>query len=278
MRTRQQPLRSMQDTAPAIHLVTPQDLLRAIEADVARCQTTIYVPLYAASFHSAHVDPAYRTMLSQTCNYPDGAGVVWALRRRGIRAMRTATTDVGHDVFAMASARGWKVFLYGGEPAVVEKVVQVINRDYPGVGVVGARDGYSDVDPADVARLRPNLTLVARGAGVQERWALSARESLAAAGAGPILTCGGLFDFLAGEKRRAPMWMQKYGLEWIFRTMLEPRRLMRRYVMGNTWFTMRYLLGDSAIPVAPPSLREARTLGNGMGDGGASSSAGQWAR
>lgn len=223
--------------------------MQAIETDVEQARSTVYVGLYAASFKLAHTSPNYREMLAQTCNYPDGAGVVWALRRRGVSAIRTATTDIIDDLLLLASNRGWRVVLYGGESDVVHRVAQSVRQRFPGVAIAGVYDGYSRLDPVEIASLQPNLTLIARGAGVQEAWALAAREAFSRTKAGPLLTCGGLFDFIAGRRRRAPIWMQKWGLEWVFRTALEPRRLMKRYLLGNSWFIVRYILGTGTIPV-----------------------------
>ena len=107
---------------------------------------------------------------------------------------------------------------------------------YPRLRILGYRDGYfgSDQEPgiiADINAARPDILWVGMGAPREQAFAVRNRRHLH--GVGIIKTSGGLFDFLSGNVRRAPVWMQSIGLEWAYRTFLEPRRLAGRYLMTN---------------------------------------------
>jgi N-acetylglucosaminyldiphosphoundecaprenol N-acetyl-beta-D-mannosaminyltransferase len=120
---------------------------------------------------------------------------------------------------------------------VAERAAEAIRATAAGISIVAVWDGFSGGPSVEELRdVRPQLLLVAIGAHAQERWSY---EIAAAAGVPAIVTCGGLFDFLAGDKRRAPAWMQRMGLEWLFRLALEPRRLISRYLLGNSDFLLR---------------------------------------
>jgi len=220
-----------------VSVVTEVALLDAVNRAVDSRRPTVFVGLYASLFRGLGTDPRYRGLVARSITYPDGQGVVTELRKRGVAdAERLATTDVVHPIVRLAARRGWRVGLYGAAPGVAERAAVAVSSGVPGLTIAGAWDGFSGTPTA--AELRAagvDVLFVALGAGRQERWAY---EVAAAAGVPAVLTCGGLFDFLAGDKRRAPYWMQRAGLEWVFRILLEPRRLFRRYLLGNTHFLL----------------------------------------
>lgn len=167
----------------------------------------------------------------------DGAPVVLASRLLG-RPLpeRVAGSDLVPRLFEAANARGpLKVYLLGGMPGVAERAAENIAATWSQVEVVGTASpplGF-ERDPAqseailqEISRLRPDLLLVGLGAPKQELWVHAHRESIAARAA---LCIGAAIDFLAGERKRAPKWMRRCGLEWFYRLLGEPRRLWRRY-------------------------------------------------
>lgn len=167
----------------------------------------------------------------------DGAPIVLASRLLG-RPLpeRVAGSDLVPQLFDAARNRGpLKVYLLGGMPGVAERAAQEIAERWPHIQVVGTASpplGF-ERDPqqnaallAGIATAAPDLLLVGLGAPKQELWVYEHRESLAARVA---LCIGATIDFLAGERKRAPRWMQRYGLEWLYRALGEPRRLGRRY-------------------------------------------------
>lgn len=167
----------------------------------------------------------------------DGAPVVLASRLVG-RPLpeRVAGSDLVPRLFDAAQDRGaLKVFLLGGMPGVADRAAKNIEERWPCVEVVGTASppiGF-ERDPAQnkellstIAAAQPDLLLVGLGAPKQELWVCEHRHEIAA----PVALCiGATIDFLAGERKRAPRWMCRCGLEWLYRALGEPRRLGRRY-------------------------------------------------
>jgi exopolysaccharide biosynthesis WecB/TagA/CpsF family protein len=169
---------------------------------------------------------------------PDGMSVVFASRLgRGRRLPeRVATTDAFHDAAAVAVERGARFFFLGAEEAVSAKVVEAVRRLYPGLAVVGRRNGYfSEADESgiveDINAAAPDVLWV--GMGVPRQQKFIARNLARLDRVGVAKSCGGLFDFLAGVNRRAPGWMQASGLEWLHRMLSDPRRFAVRYLTTN---------------------------------------------
>jgi len=143
---------------------------------------------------------------------------------------------------AEAAHHGFRVFFLGGLPGAAEMAAFNLRRRYPGLDICGTYCppfGFEN-DPAElywiekvVEETQPDLLCVAFGAPKQEIWMQRHRDRLHV---GVILPVGAAFDTQAGLQRRAPQWMQRNGLEWFFRLLMEPRRLWRRYLIGNTRF------------------------------------------
>jgi exopolysaccharide biosynthesis WecB/TagA/CpsF family protein len=168
----------------------------------------------------------------------DGMPMVLASRLlcRNPLPERVATTDLFHDVAKIAQERGTTFYLLGGTSPIVEHAARRAQALYPRLKIVGYRDGYFSrdeeravVDAIDA--VRPDILWLGLGAPSEQRFAMRNRDRLRHVGI--IKTSGGMFDFLSGKNPRAPKWMQAVGLEWAFRTWLEPRRLAARYIVTN---------------------------------------------
>ena len=164
-----------------------------------------------------------------TLRYPDGAGVVLAMRLKGARSTRVAGADLWLEILRQSRGRRMGVALIGAAPHVLLRTRQQLQAEFPDVRVLLARDGYEGV--RDVAALgraladaRPHLIFVALGSPRQE---LLIEELRRAYAAGFYLGLGGAFDVYAGIKKRAPRWMQRCGLEWLYRLLREPARARR---------------------------------------------------
>jgi N-acetylglucosaminyldiphosphoundecaprenol N-acetyl-beta-D-mannosaminyltransferase len=164
----------------------------------------------------------------------DGAGAVWAARRHGLAvAERVAGVDLVPALARRAAARGWGVFLLGGGAGVAELAARRLKQLAPGLHVVGCFAGDAspagdDETRAAVATARPQLLLVAYGAPKQELWIHRNARDL---GVPVSIGVGGAFDFLAGRVPRAPAWMRRLGIEWLFRLMRQPWRARRMAVL-----------------------------------------------
>jgi N-acetylglucosaminyldiphosphoundecaprenol N-acetyl-beta-D-mannosaminyltransferase len=169
----------------------------------------------------------------------DGMSVVWASRLLG-QALKERVTGI--DLFARlvqyAATRGLSVYFLGATEAAVKKVVEVLQTQYPALRVAGFRNGYfSESDNQAIVETikssHADLLFVGMGSPKQEKWIA---EHVAKTGARFAMGVGGSFDHVSGLVRRAPLWMQRLGLEWLHRLILEPRRMWRRYLVGNTRF------------------------------------------
>ena len=171
---------------------------------------------------------------------PDGAGTVWASNYLGVdMPERVAGFDLVQNLFANAPAKKRRIFFFGSAPGVAEKAKAKAEKDFPGINIVGVRNGYfSQKDEAEIIeqikQAKPDLLLAALGVPKQEIWLNTHMKEL---GCPLSIGVGGTFDVMAGVMKRAPLWMQKAKLEWLFRGMLQPKRIGRlmalpRFVMA----------------------------------------------
>lgn len=199
----------------------------------------------AHSLNTASRDLAYRSVLDRAdIVLNDGSGVALAARMRGRRFPANLNgSDFTRDLLGLAARSGWPVYFLGGRPGIAETAARRLAVEIAGLDVVGVRDGYMRPEEEAVvaAQVRDSgavVLLVAMGNPLQELWI---DRHLEATGARLALGVGAFFDFSAGEVRRAPAWMNRMGIEWLHRLALEPRRLWRRYVLGNPEFVARAL-------------------------------------
>jgi N-acetylglucosaminyldiphosphoundecaprenol N-acetyl-beta-D-mannosaminyltransferase len=166
---------------------------------------------------------------------PDGMPLVWLARLMGKkRTRRVYGPDLMRRVTAISEARGYRQFYYGGAEGVAETLQRVLTAAHPRLQVAGVLcPPFRDLDAAEdraiidaINAARPDIVWVGLSTPKQERWMAN---HLGVVEAPVMIGVGAAFDFLAGVKRQAPPWMQKNGLEWLFRLCSEPRRLWRRY-------------------------------------------------
>jgi len=191
---------------------------------------------------------------------PDGQPVRWAMNmlHRTALGERVYGPDLVAAVCAAAATEGMSVYLFGSTAETCRAVAEELPRRYPGLRIAGVqpdrfRDATEDEDAADVQRIRASgadIVLVGRGCPRQERWVALHRGLVPA----PMLAVGAAFDYIAGNITRPPPWMQRAGLEWLFRLSQEPTRLFRRYLVHNSLFCLmlaREMLQKSGV-ASPP--------------------------
>jgi N-acetylglucosaminyldiphosphoundecaprenol N-acetyl-beta-D-mannosaminyltransferase len=175
---------------------------------------------------------------------PDGMPLVWLLRLLGkSRTDRVYGPDLMRKLTTVSSLRGYRQFYYGGAEGVADKLKQVLVNAHPELQVVGAFcPPFRELTPAEdqvviniINAAQPHILWVGLSTPKQEIW--MARH-LGLIEAPVMIGVGAAFDFLAGTKRQAPLWMQRRGLEWAFRLCAEPRRLWRRYAYIVPGFTL----------------------------------------
>lgn len=190
-------------------------------------------------------DPLYREVLSKaSLILNDGAGVALAARLNGDRFPANLNgSDLNPQILALAAQRGWPVFFLGAKPGVARRAAEAMRARYPSLQIAGCRDGYwAPPETAEVVEgikaSGASLVMAAMGNPLQERWL---DRHLGATGARVGVGVGAFFDFAAGEAVRAPAWMNRWGIEWVFRLVREPKRLWKRYIVGNPVFLARVL-------------------------------------
>ena len=175
----------------------------------------------------------------------DGMPLVWWCRRAGFpEASRVYGYDLLDAMCRLGVQLGYRHYFYGGSPRVVEQLVARLTRRYPGLIVAGYRSPSfrslsAEEDAADVAAInetRPDFVWVGLGMPKQEKWMAS---HVGRINATALIGVGAAFDFHAGTKPQAPLWMQRSGVEWLFRLITEPRRLASRYSLIIPMFMVR---------------------------------------
>ncbi len=198
----------------------------------------------------------------------DGQAVVWAARILGVDIPERVT---GIDLFValleMAEEQGHSVYFLGAAPDVVETVVHKAAAKHPRLRISGSHHGYWDTSEDVVAQIRaesPDILFVGMPSPRKEYWLADNLVDLAVPFA---MGVGGSFDVYAGKVMRAPLWMQRAGMEWFYRFLQEPRRLWRRYLLGNAsfvWMVARELVRRRASSADADTMSEA-----GSKEGGA---------
>ena len=196
----------------------------------------------------AQHDPAFRAILNQAfLNTPDGMPTVWMGRWQGFRDMaRVYGPDLMLRVCEHSQARGLTHFLYGGAPGVADELKRRLEQRFPGIEIVGTYTPpfrpLTAQEEMDLARrveaLKPDFFWVGLSTPKQEKFMAHYYQQLDAT---IFFGVGAAFDFHAGRVRQAPRWMQRSGLEWLYRLGCEPRRLWRRYLKNNPLFVLRLL-------------------------------------
>ena len=233
--------------------VTRRDALQAIEGFIRSgtphqvCVANVWTTVLMQS------DPELlRINNSAALVVADGMPLAWVSRLFGSPLPeRISGSDLFHGFHEIAAAKGYKVFLLGSSPRTLRALTRSLRSSHPDLKIVGTysppfKEEFSAEDSRKMLEAvngaRPDLLWVGLSAPKQEKWIgrnLSRLEVSAAVGVGAV------FDFASGFRRRAPMWMQRTGIEWLHRLCLEPSRLWKRYLIGNSlfiWHVLKHLL------------------------------------
>jgi N-acetylglucosaminyldiphosphoundecaprenol N-acetyl-beta-D-mannosaminyltransferase len=230
--------------------VHPLTLRQVLALTLLAAHTRERITITYANVHAinlAHDLPWFRTALnSSTITFCDGFGVKWGAQALGQRLPERFTPPDWLHLLAQAAARqGASLYLLGARPGVAAQAAARLQAQFPALQIAGTHHGYFDHAPGSAADARvlmainaaqPAILIVGMGMPLQEHWLHTHRAHLDV----PVaLTVGAAFDYLAGTTPRGPAWMTDYGLEWLARLLVEPRRLWRRYVLGNPRFVWR---------------------------------------
>jgi N-acetylglucosaminyldiphosphoundecaprenol N-acetyl-beta-D-mannosaminyltransferase len=219
------------------------------------------LPAYVITPNAQHVnnlknDPLFREIYQHAfLVVPDGVPILWAANflKTPLKG-RVNGTDLFEKLCEVSASKPLKIFLLGGRPGAADLAAVLIESRYPGLKIAGTYCPHyefeSDLEEITVINQKiiassPNILFVGLGSPKQEKWIYANYKQLKV----PVsIAVGVSFELVSGMVKRAPSWMQKSGLEWLFRLMVEPRRLWKRYILGNPTFIWRVLQQRLSLP------------------------------
>lgn len=213
--------------------------------------------LNAHCYNVARTDPVYNEALIN-CDVliPDGVSVIWAMRWiSGIKLQKISGTDLFYYEMERLQKMDGKCFFLGSSHATLSKITERVSREFPRIKVQTYSPPYKpDFLPEEntlmkefINAFKPDVLFIGMTAPKQEKWAYQHFKQLEV---GHVCCIGAVFDFYAGTVERAPEWMIKAGLEWFYRLIQEPRRMWKRYLIGNTKF-LWYLVQEKIDSLFP---------------------------
>jgi len=192
----------------------------------------------------AQKDSELRKIINQShLAVADGIGVVWASKHLGQPLPeRVAGFDLMDYILRQGKDKGYRIYLLGGKPGVAEKAAKNIHSRYPGIQVVGCHHGYFSKEEEqqvidDINLRKPQFLFVAMGAPKQEKWIFKHKDELEVK---VSMGVGGSLDVLSGEVKRAPKTFRNLGLEWLYRLVTQPSRIVR--MMALPVFVLKVLI------------------------------------
>jgi N-acetylglucosaminyldiphosphoundecaprenol N-acetyl-beta-D-mannosaminyltransferase len=232
-----------------VHTLSLPELLQGVAHVIDHRQQAVIAYANVHVLNVAYQNPRLRDFLDHAdVVFCDGVGVQWGARLMGMAIPHRYTPPDWLPMLACLSAeRGYSMFLLGGRPGVAEEASNRLRLQCPALRIAGTHHGYFDKradSPENRAVLReiqaarPDTLLIGFGTPLQEQWLEENWDALPVHNA---VLVGAAFDYIAGRVIRAPRFITDNGLEWLARLIVEPRRLWRRYIVGNPLFMGRVL-------------------------------------
>jgi N-acetylglucosaminyldiphosphoundecaprenol N-acetyl-beta-D-mannosaminyltransferase len=224
----------------AVDNLDMEESLAVVEGFIRSGRPHQHVVVNVDKIVKASRDPGLRRIIND-CDLinADGMPVVWASRLLGKPLKERVTgVDLFEALMARAAQKGWRVFLLGAREEVVSGVARLYPARYPGLTIAGYRNGYwsqaeEEEVVAQISAARPDILFVAISSPTKEAFLARYQAAMKVPFA---MGVGGTFDVAVGHVKRAPVWMQKAGLEWFYRFLQEPRRMFRRYFIEDMAF------------------------------------------
>ncbi len=222
---------------------SPSNLMESILTLSKERKQAVICYLNADIFNRAQKDPLFQELLQEAdVVYIDGVSIALTVRLLyKQKAPRLTAADYFMDFLKLAEKEQLRLFFVGSTPAVIENLQTKLKKHCPRL-TADFHHGYftPETEPGlrkRIASFHPHLVIAGMGSPRQEKWSFRAVKEIGC----PIWNVGALLDFVTGEKKRAPLLMQKTGLEWLYRLLQEPRRLAKRYLVGNIVFFINVL-------------------------------------
>lgn len=235
-----------------VHAVSMDEATRYILRFVQESVPRQVVTADSSMVVMAQSDSDLREIINQAdLVTPDSIGILWACRRRGITLPeRVSGVDLVARLAQVSAQTGLRLYFLGAQPGVAEEAAQRLRQKFPGAQIAGCQHGYfpPEAEHSVVEQIRetqPHVLCVAMGIPKQEKWIDRYRRALAV----PVsIGVGGTFDVLSGRVRRAPLWMQRMGIEWLWRVVHNPRKFSKVVLLPRfAWMALTY---QNAIEVA----------------------------
>ncbi|PHS66835.1 MAG: glycosyltransferase [Flavobacterium sp.] len=224
-----------------IHNLTMEETLSMVEKTIEKNQQIHHVVVNAGKMVQMQKDQQLRESVNNSdIINADGQAVVWASKilNKPLKE-RVAGIDLMENLVELAHKKNYKIFLFGAKEEVVKKVVNLYSEKYSKNIIAGYRNGYYKEEDElgiaqQIASSGANMLFVAITSPKKENYLYKYRKELS--NVNFIMGVGGSFDVISGLTKRAPIWMQNYGLEWFYRFSQEPKRMWKRYLVGNSKF------------------------------------------
>lgn len=220
-----------------VNAINMQQTINYVEQIILEKKPVQHVVINASKVNLMEKDPRLAEIVNK-CPLinVDGASIVWAAKKLGVPLKERVTgCDLFQELIAVAAEKKYKVFLFGAKEEVVTKVKELYEKQYPDIQIVGYRNGYftKEDEPEIVKQIHDSgadMMFVAFSSPKKEYWI---NKYLHEMDVPFVMGVGGSFDVVAGVTERAPIWFQEHGLEWFYRFIQEPRRMWKRYIIGN---------------------------------------------
>lgn len=233
-----------------IHSLTSIQLLGIIKRCITNQQKIIIAHVNVHGMNYACKLKWYRKFLNTAeIVFCDGFGIILGARLLGHRIQERITyADWAWELAGFSETNQFSLFLLGGQPGVAEKAADKLKAFHPHLVISGIHHGYfnklkGSIENDHVLQVinsaKPNILLVGFGMPLQEQWLVENWDQITA---NVALTTGGAFGYVSGDIRRGPEWLTKHGFEWLARLWMEPKRLWKRYLIGNPIFLWRILM------------------------------------
>lgn len=243
--------------------VDPFDMQSAVDAILWAASKRVPMAVHLVNAYTvslAHREVGFARILDRgDLNLPDGTPLAWLGRCAGLEGFRGPVPgpDLTAEVCNHGRQRDLRHYLYGSSPDTVHRFAAELRRRYPGIQIVGVESPpfrpLTEAEEAEfvtrVAESGADLVWIGLGTPKQDVFVDRFRDRLGL----PLIAVGAAFDFIAGDKKVAPPWMRRRGLEWLYRLVTEPRRLWKRYLIGNLVFLW------AALTTITTSLAPARS-------------------
>lgn len=223
-----------------VNAISMDETINVIENIVKKGKPTQHVVINASKVNLMNEDRELRKIVN-SCPLinADGASIVWAANVLGVPLKERVTgCDLFQKLVKVAADKEYRIYLFGAKEDVVKKVKDIFEKQYPKLQIAGYRNGYfTEADEPEIVKNMSesgaDMMFVAFSSPKKEYWINKYLEQI---NIPFIMGVGGSFDIVAGVTERAPKWWQNHGLEWLYRFIQEPRRMWKRYIIGNVKF------------------------------------------